>query len=236
MKSACVFAVLALCGTAVADDIVYDTMLPFSPFGGWWIIVDQNAALESDSRVESPLGFENAAQVGQAIRLGGTSRHLTGLTYRMIRHARQSGDITGQALINIHRNDSGVPGELLTTVAHPFVIPSTANVFERQWFDFTAPLDVQVPSTFFWSLALTDVSYPGPLNAEFGILDVYNSLTEPYTGAFLTPSLMQDSTSLEWIDHTLGQFQGLQVRITAIPAPATGLALVAGLIATRRRR
>jgi hypothetical protein len=74
---------------------------------GYWYIWDgaRVTPAETDSHVESPGGFENNAQVGQAINLSGTSRFVTQFEIRFLAGDLPEVTTNIDAILTLYQND-----------------------------------------------------------------------------------------------------------------------------------
>lgn len=233
----CVVVALAA-SVAGGQEVVFDSFQTDSSGLLWWILTDNtNGINETDSRVENPAGRENAAQMGQAIQLGGAARELDTFSVRLVRAAGNPGwpDLTGILELSIYGTDGFGPTQLLWAGETAFAIPPAPSG-PGQLLEVAFRPGVVVPTDIFWSVAARDVvTQP---TETWGVMAWGQDVPGP--GNYLGPTLALDSTTQEWrlgAGQTIGRlFNQLQVRITAVPGASTCGVAVLALCAYRRRR
>lgn len=211
----------ALPMTAVAS-IVYDSLSPVSR--GFWFIHDRD---ETSSSAELPGGFENESQAGEQITLAGADRLVTNVQIRLRTSAFVSTPITANVTLRLWEVQGASPGKQLWNGVVPITFPFGVSTFA----DADFAMDVLLPDTLIWTVALDDIVVAPGVNNNFGVGLHSNPVL---VGGNPGGVLWQDSTTLEWHEDADAGFN-LEARFTALPAPGASLLLSLGLLALGRR-
>jgi hypothetical protein len=224
MRAACAASLLAI--PAASAEVVYDSLAPINP-NSWAYRLSLDPG-ESSSADE--LGGENHSQVGFVVNLGGTSRRVSLLEMRSVSYWL-TGSVPPQVsfatTVRFYTVVNGLPAALLWEGTSN-VVSYTHTTMLRYTQQSFMP-DIWVPGSFAVAVSYSQVVSP---RADVGTSFQYGTQGVGSAGDLL----LQDSTTGHWTAAYQGE-QTFQMRITAVPAPASatllGLALLAG--AHRRR-
>jgi hypothetical protein len=218
----------AVAAAPASAEVVFNTMTSGAPTP--FVVNLSHDRGETSSTDEEPGGFEHESQSGQHITLAGTSRFVTQIDMRLGGYGGQPTTVSMAMTLRIYGISSGLPGALLwegTTDLQTFTVSFAPTVHPVSFFP-----NVQLPDDVILAVSHTQISGQQ--------LSVVGTIGQGVPGDIGVDSdwFSQDATSGIWTvvpgptapDH-------FQTRITAIPAPASGM-LGMGLLGVglRRRR
>lgn len=218
-------AVAALSAPALAD-VVYNSQLANPSTAGVAILTDPD---ENSSWNELPGGpaREFDCRIGDSVTLAGTARYVTGFSVRLGGFFGHNVVATADMELNIYANIGGLPGTLLWTATQTGVVLPTNNTVV----DVNFAPNITVPDSLIFTIGFPNVVNPDQRTMG---LACYQSV---FVGSSGSDLVLQDTATGVWRNQMYGTpFQNVQAKITAVPAPASLIALGAPLLVAGRRR
>lgn len=198
------------CSTLVAQSVVYDNTTTY---------LNNNFPLLPEGRIDS-------AEAGDEVWLGGTDREVVGLKLLFWYRGTVPGTLDARIRFRPILEASQSPGEAFYSSDLISGMPTVAGMNE---YNFAIP-NVVVPVRFVWTIEVTNrQGSDGELGPAY-----FNPATVGWSDDFFWRSDMGS----EWINYSWGgePYANFGARITAVPEPATMLALTSSFALLARRR
>jgi hypothetical protein len=191
------------------------------------IVYDNTTTFLNENMPLLPEWLNDSAEVGDEVNLAGTDRTVTGLKLLFYYRGNIPGTFDARIRFRVYNDSLGKP-DLPFYESGLTQVTTLAGMNE---FNFAIPY-VVVPDRFIWTIQA--------YNRQGSVGEIGPAYFNPPTVGSSEDYFWQHVSGEEWSQYNWGgePVANFGATITAVPEPATGLLLLAGLasIARRRRR